>query len=220
MGGLVEELLTERCLGIRRFCHYQQATGILIDSVNQAHLWVIGVVTLQVFQVPGDGIYKCATEIATPGMNHHTCRLIDHHQVVIFIHHLQRDILWFDGGIIMRTIEHQCDHIARTYLIITFYGFVVNMDETSISSLLNAITARMRLMFRQILIDTHRLLPLVHLHTEVFIELPVGFARGVIYQFNIVEFILLYHYSEAFSSSLGLSSSIMRYSGSTSSSSV
>ena len=69
----------------------------------------------------------------------------------------------------MRTVQHQGDHITRAYLIITFYRMTIYMDETRISRLLDTITAGVRLMFRQILIDTDRHLSFIHLYPDMLI---------------------------------------------------
>ena len=120
MSGLVEELFAQRRLGIGGLRHHQQAAGVLVDTMHQAYFWVIGVVRLQVFQMPGNGIDKCTVEIATPWMHHHSRWFVDYHQVIVFIDYFQGDVLRLDSRIVVRTVEHQCDNVSRAYLIITF----------------------------------------------------------------------------------------------------
>ena len=170
MCGLVEKLFAQRGLGIGGLGDYQQAAGILVDAMYESHLRVVRVVGFQIFQMPGNGIDECPVKVATSWMHHHTCRLIDDHQLVVLIDHLQRDILGLDGGIIVRTVEHQGDDIARAYLIITFYRISIDMNESGISGLLDSVPAGMRLVFGQELVDTYGHLALIHLDTEVLIQ--------------------------------------------------
>ena len=119
--------------------------------------------------MPGNGIDQRSTEVTTARMHHHACRFIDDHQVVIFIDHIQRDVLWFDRCIIVWTVKHQSNDIPRAYLIITFYWRTIYLNKTSFCCFLNPVTTGMRLMLGDILIYSDRHLSLVHLHPEVFI---------------------------------------------------
>ena len=87
--------------------------------MHQSYLRIIRVIALQILQMPGDGIHQRTVKVTTPRMHHHSRRLIDYHQVIVFIDHIQRDILRFDGRIVVWTVEHECDDISCTYLIIT-----------------------------------------------------------------------------------------------------
>ena len=90
------------------------------------------------------------------------------------------------------------------------------MDKACIGSLLYPIAAGVWLMFGEELIDTDRLLTLVHLYTEVFIELIVirlldDIAVGHQFQFVILQIV---HHSVTSSNSSTLPLSIILYSGS------
>ena len=125
--------------------------------------------------MPSNGIDEGAVEITAPRMHNHAGRLVDHHQLVILIDNLQRDILRFDGGVIMRAVEHQSNHIARAYLIITLYRISIHMNETRIGGFLDSVTARMRLMFCQKLVDAYGNLTFIYLDTEVLIQIKFEF---------------------------------------------
>jgi hypothetical protein len=58
------------------------------------------------------------------------------------------------------------------------------MDKARIGSLLDTVPAGMLLMLREVLVDTDRLLPFVHLHPEVLIELTVAFRLIVGFLFG------------------------------------
>ena len=97
-------------------------------------------------------------------MDHHTCRLIDDHQIIVFIDHLKGDILWGDGRVVVRTVKHQGDDIARAHLIVTLHRtgtasqFEIlsrtDMDEASVCGLLDTVAAGVWLMLREELVDT------------------------------------------------------------------
>ena len=169
MCGLVEELFSKRGLGIGSLSHYQQSACILVDTMHQSYFRIVRIVTSQVLKMPCYSIYQCTGKVAATRMDHHTSGFIDDHQVIVFVHHIQRYILCLNRSIIMRTVQHQRNHIARTYLIITLYRFVVYVNKTSISRLLYTVATGMLLVFDQVLVDTNRHLPFVHLHTKVFV---------------------------------------------------
>ena len=120
--------------------------------------------------MPGDGIHQGSVKVAASWMHHHTCRFVNHHQVVILINHFQWDILGFYRGIVMGPIKHQGDDIARTHLIVALYRFFVHMDKPCIGSLLDAVTTGVRLMLNQVLINTDRHLTFIHFHTKMFVQ--------------------------------------------------
>ena len=169
--------------------------------MDESNLRVVRVVSGQILQVPGDGIDQRATEIATTGMDHHACGLVDDHEIIVLIDHLEGDILGSDGRVVVRTVEHQGDDIARTHFIVALHRpgtaslFDIlgrtDMDETCVGCLLDTVAAGVRLVLGEELIDANRVLPLVHLYTEVFIELTVirlliGISIGHQIQFFII----------------------------------
>ena len=198
VGGLVEELLTQRSLGVWRLCHNEQTAGILIYTMHKSHLGIVRIVCRQIFQVPGNGIHQCTVEIATTGMHHQTCGFIDDHQVIVLINHIQRNFLRQDRCVIVWTVKHQCDDITWTNLIIALHGMSfspllavagrTHIDKAGIGSLLYPITARMRLMLGQELVDSNRLLSFVHFYTEVFKELS---RHTVTFRLYLLQFRLL-----------------------------
>ena len=119
---VAEELLAQIRLGLWCLCDDQQSCCVFVNAVHQSHLRVVGVVGRQVAQMPGNGMNERAMEIAASGMHHHACRLIDDHQLVVFIAHIKGNILGHDGGVEVGTVEHQGDNIAGTHLIVAFHG--------------------------------------------------------------------------------------------------
>ena len=140
MCSLIKELFSQRCFSIWCLSHHKQSAGILVNTVHQSHFWIIRIITFQILKMPGYGIYQCTVKVSTTRMHNHTCRFIYNHQVIVFIYHLKWNILRLNSCIVVRTIKHQRYYIARAYLIITLNGFIVYMNETGISSLLDTIT--------------------------------------------------------------------------------
>ena len=130
-------------------------------------------------------------EVAYTRMYHQPCRFVDHHELVVLIHHIQRDVLWFNGGIIVRTVEHQRDDVTRAHLIVALDWGPVNLDEARIGSFLDTVTRRVLHMFRHVFVDTYRLLSTIHLHAHVLIELSVGIRCSIyiVYQVNIFQLV-------------------------------
>ena len=74
----------------------------------------------------------------------------------------------------MGTVEHQCDHIARAYLVVAFYGFSIYMYEACLGSCLNAVTRLVLHVLGKKLVDAQGYLPFVHLYAEMLIELAIA----------------------------------------------
>ena len=112
MSIMLKELLSKRRLCFWCLCHNQQSTRIFIYSMNQSHLRIVGIISRQIPQMPSNRMNQGTMEVAAPRMNHHSGRLIDDHQFIIFIAHIKGNILWFYRCIKMRAIQHQSDDIA------------------------------------------------------------------------------------------------------------
>ena len=137
--------------------------------------------------MPCYGVYQGAVKVAHSRVNHEACRLVDDHQLIVFVYHVQGDVLWLDGRIVVRAVEHQCHHIARAHLIITLNRFPVDVNEPCISSFLDAVARGVLHVFRHVLVDAHRFLAAVHLHAQVLIKLTV--ALFVEIQRDVVQFV-------------------------------
>ena len=95
-----------------------------------------------ILQVIRDGVEQGACVVTTTGMNDHPCRLINHHQIVIFIHHLNGDILRLDGKVDGLMVKQHLHDIQRFDLIIGFYRFSIYPEMTGIGCSLNAVSGR------------------------------------------------------------------------------
>ena len=51
-------------------------------------------------------------------MNYHASLLVDHHQRIVLVHNIQRNILCHNTGVVLGTIEHQGDDIIGAHLIV------------------------------------------------------------------------------------------------------
>ena len=124
--------------------------------------------------MPCNGVDQCSMEIPHTWVYYQSRWFVDDHQLVVFVDHIERNILGLDGGIVVRAVEHQSNDISRTNLIITLDGFAVDMNKTRISRFLNAVTGGMLHMLRHVFVDTHRLLTAIHLHAQMLVELTIA----------------------------------------------
>ena len=178
MGIMVKKLLTQMGLGIGCLCHDKQSAGILIDAVDKSDAGVVGVVSRQTTQMPGDGIDQRTVKVTHAGMHDHACRLVDDHELIIFIDDVKGNILWLDGGIIVRTVKHQRDDIARSHLVIALHRTAVISTSESpypdiacIGSLLNTVSRSVLHVLGQEFINAQRLLSAIYFDTEMLEEL-------------------------------------------------
>ena len=125
-------------------------------------------------------------KVARTWMHHHTGFLVNHHQLVVFINHIDSDFFRFDTRFMPRTVEHQ---IIRAHLIVALYRFTIDMDESGISSLLNTVTALIGHLISQVFIDADRILVGIHLHLPVLIEFISSFTSSSV-SFLHLEFII------------------------------
>ena len=121
--------------------------------------------------MPCHSIDKRAREIACTGMYHHAGLLVDNHESVVFIDDIKRNIFCNDTCVVLRTVEHQRDNISRAYLVVALYGLIIHVNEARIGCLLDAVTALIRVLLGQKLVNAHGSLPHVHLNFPVFKEL-------------------------------------------------
>ena len=190
MCSLVEELQSQLGLGVGSLGYHQQTARILVYAMHQTHLGVVGVVALDIAQMPGEGVDQCTREVAHAGVNHEAGGLVDHHQLAVFIDHIEWYVLGLDRGVVARTVEHERDHIARAHAIIALHGAVVDMHKTGIGGTLYAVAARVLQLFEHILVYAQRLLTAVHDKSEVLVEL--GFAFEFVYILQVDVFVCHY----------------------------
>ena len=101
--------------------------------------------------------------VPVTGMNDQTGLFIDHQQVLILIHDVQRDIFRCDGVVMRFMIQQHLNDIAGFDAIIGSDGATVHPHITSIRSRLDAVTARVGHMLCQVLVNALFALTLIHL---------------------------------------------------------
>ena len=193
VGIVIEELGTQFSLGIGCLRHHQQTTGIFIDAMYESHTGIVGVVAGQVAQVPGNGIDQRTVEVTHARVYHQSGRFVDHHQLVVLVDHIQRNILRLYLRIVVRTVEHQRDDITRPNLVVALDGFAIDLNEPCIGGLLNTVARGVLHVFRHVFVNAYRLLTTIHLHAQMLIELAVLFAVCG-HQFNVIQ-LVVYHIS-------------------------
>ena len=139
--------------------------------MNKPHCGVVGIERTQVFQVPSHGVNQRSVKVSGTRMHHHAGRFVNHHEVGIFIHDVQGNVFGLDGMVVLRRVQHQGDDIQRTNFVVALYGLVVNMHESSIRRLLNAVATGMLQAFKHIFVHPQRLLSFVNHDAEMLIKL-------------------------------------------------
>ena len=186
-GGFIEELQTEIGLGIRCFGNHQQTGRIFVDTVHKPHMRVVGIVIGNIFHVPGDGIDERTVIIPVPGMYHQPRRLIDNHQVLVFIHYIQGNIFGDNLVFVTGTVHHHRYHVQRFHFVTALDRLIVRHHKSGIGGFLYTVTRSIGQTVEQIFVHTHHLLPFIHYHAEVLIKL-----RLITDRFYIVQYIIFY----------------------------
>ena len=167
--GLVEELQSETGLRLRGLCHDEQTAGVFVYAVNESHLRVVRVIALQVSQMPRHSVDERAMKVACAGMNHQSCGFVHHHQLRIFIDHVEGNVFCLNLRLMTWAVEHQRHHIARAHLIVALHRLVVDVYESGIGSLLYAVTRRVLQLLTHELVHAHGLLTGVCLEAEMLV---------------------------------------------------
>ena len=152
--GFIEELQPKTRLGFGGLGYHKQSAGIFINAVYQSHFRIINIKVRIVFQMPSHGIDQSAIEITAPRMHHHASRLVDNHQAVVFIHHIQGDIFCFYSGIERRMVQPYGHNVQRFDPITTFHRPVIDLYETSLCRLLDSVAGSILQMQEQKLVHT------------------------------------------------------------------
>ena len=133
---------------------------------------VIGIIIGIILHMPGYGVDKRTVIVAMTGVHHQTGRFVHYHQILVLIYYIKGDVFGDDFILIAWTVHHHSDYIHRLHLIAAFHSLAVRHHEACIGSLLDAIARGVRQAVEQILVHpASSPCPLVHHHTEVFIEL-------------------------------------------------
>ena len=186
---LVEELQAERRLSLRSLRHDEQTRCVFVDAMHESHFGVVGVVALQVAQMPSDSVDERACEVAGSRMNHHARLLVYHHHLRVFVHYVERQIFCHDACVVARTVEHERHHIVWAHLVVALHGALVDVYKACVGSLLYAVARRMGQLLAHELVDALRLLAWVGNKAEVLVELT-GFV--VVFDWGC-EDIFFYH---------------------------
>ena len=152
-------------------CHNQQSAGVLVYAVNQAHGGVVGVISGKVPQMPSDGVDQRAAVVAASGVYHQACRLVDDHQLVVFINNVQGNVFGDDFPVALWTVKHKGDDITGLDLVVALYGVSVGADAAGFGSLLYAVAAGVGHVVHQELVHSGYVLTLVRHNAPMLVLL-------------------------------------------------
>ena len=86
-------LLRQADVGSIILGHHQQAAGVLVDAVHDAGADLAADTGQAAPAMPQQGVDQGAVRVAGGRVHHHALGLVDHQQVGVLIHDIQRDLL-------------------------------------------------------------------------------------------------------------------------------
>src|SRR5574344_201136 len=201
-GRFIEKLKSQ--VRLRHSClrHHQQSARILVNAVYQTNLRIIDVILRHILQVPRNGIQHRAVPVAKAWMDHHACRFVNDHQVLILIHDIQRNLLWRNLILIMRAVQHHLNYIVRLHLVRPLHRLSIRHDKTCVCSTLNPIAARVAQVVQQETVHPQQLLLLVSHHPVVLIQLRGLLVLQTILQHHIRLKFEFFHIHQSHQSSM------------------
>ena len=165
--GLMEELVAEKRLGIWGLGHHKQPGRVLVYAVYESEPRVGNVIVWIVFEMPCEGVDKCAVVISVSRMHDKSCGLVDHEQVFVFIDYVERYVLGYDFVFIARTVHHDAYDIRWLDLVGRFYRRTVDEDASCVGSLLYPVAGCALHPFDEELVNPQQLLSFVGFEAEV-----------------------------------------------------
>lgn len=195
---LIEELQSQSGLRFRSLCNHKQSAGILVNTVDKTDFRVIWVERLHVAQVPSYGVDERSVEISRAGMDNQSCGFVYDHYVAVLIYYIKRYIFCRYCIIMTWAVEHQSYDIVRANLIAALHRTVVDMNESCVGSLLNAVATGVLHAHEQVLVDSLRLLTFVDYKPEMLIELLLAIEFLIV---HVIIYIVQFFLSHLFSRS-------------------
>ena len=172
--GLLEELQREVSACILILGNYQKTRCLLVDAVHESESRIVHILHLRIIlEMIGQGIDQGAMIIAATRVNHQTCRLVDHEQVIVLIDDVERNIFGQDFKHMTRSIHHHRHHITRLYLVAALLWLAIDMDISVVGCTLNTVARCSHYPINEELIDTYWSLPSVGNKAEMLVE-PIG----------------------------------------------
>ena len=184
MGGLIEKLQAKMGLGFGGLGYYQQAAGVLVNTMNKSHFGVVGVVAGHIAHVPCYGVDECTVVVAATGMYYHAGRLVDYHEAVVLVNYFKGNFLRLYAAFMARTVEHEGNDIAGAHLVVALHRAVIDMNETGVGCLLYAVaTAVLQLLGHEAVYAQWHLTGIRH-QTDVLVEQLRVFIQKVLLVFH------------------------------------
>ncbi len=156
-------------LGIRRLGHNEQSRSILVDSMHKSHSRVVDIIIGIVTEMKCKRVYEGSVIVAVTGMHHKPGRLVDHEQMLVLVHNVERNVLGYYLKLVTRTVHDHAHYIEGLYTIVGFHRLAVDENASGIGGLLYAVTRRLLDARHKKLVDTQQLLSLIGYKTEMLI---------------------------------------------------
>ena len=187
MNRVVEELFGQSCVRTLVLGYHQQTRCILVDAVYQSRAHIALLEQRQILQVVGERIDQRAAIISAAGVDNHSRLLIYDYQVVILIHHIERDVLGDDLHLALGVGHNERDVIHRLYLVARLCRHAIHQNVAAVGSRLYAVARAVFHTIDQILIQAQHLLSAIDRDGEVLEHLVGTLAK--LYVLNLLIFL-------------------------------
>ena len=121
------DLLRERAVRRVVLCDHQQSARVLVDAVDNARTDLAVDAGQAVPAVIHQRVDQRPAPVPRRGMHHHAARLVDHDDIRILVHHIERDVLGLNLDL-SRLGQLDRNRVGFTDLVVLFERFSVLAD--------------------------------------------------------------------------------------------
>ena len=133
----VKELVSKKTFCLFVFCHHKQSRRVFVYSMYQTGTWVVCLELYVPFEVPCNGVHHCSRVVAASRMYHHSRFFVDDHQLVVFVHNVERNIFGNNLQLLFWCFELYGNHIVRLYFVVCLDRIPIGKQVTAVGSFLN-----------------------------------------------------------------------------------
>ena len=108
-------------LGIREFWPQPAVRGVLVYSVHKSHSRVVDIIVGIVAENEMPARLQECRDSCRDGMHHKPGRLVDHEQMLVLVHDVERNILGYYLKLVTRTVHDHAHHIERLHAVVGFH---------------------------------------------------------------------------------------------------
>ena len=149
---VVGELRGEGAVGRVVLRGDQQAGAVLVDAVDDAGPLLPADAGERVAAVPEQGVDQSAVRMAGSRVHDHAARLVDHDEVRVLVHHVEREVLR-DERDLLRRGDDDLKTVARRAAVVLFDRRAAEGDKAALQQALGGAAGKTRYMAREESVD-------------------------------------------------------------------